>query len=111
MQMYFVIALIFATLVAIFAVQNSTPVHIKFLFWEIPRISQVLVILGAAIVGALAALFISISKQVRLLWQVRQLSQENTRLKNECRRLKQNINSGFDELKESSQEKETDETR
>ena len=71
MQIYFVIALIFAAMVAVFAIQNSTPVHIQFLFWEIPSISQVLVILGAAIIGALTALSVSMSKQLRLLWQVR----------------------------------------
>lgn len=91
MQIHFIIALVFAIIVAVFAIQNSAPVDIQFLFWEVPSISQVLVILGAAIVGALIALSISISKQLRLILQVRQLSQENKRLENECLQLEQKI--------------------
>lgn len=102
MQIYFVVALVFAVLVAIFAIQNSTPVHIKFLFWEIKRISQVLVILGAAAVGALAVLFMGTGKQIRLIWQIRQLTQQNARLREECQQLRQknlaNLNSSGEQL-------------
>jgi len=107
MQIYFVFALIFAVLVAIFAIQNSTPVHIQFLFWEIKRISQVLVILGAAAIGALTVLFLGISKQVRLIWQVRQLTQENARLKDECNELKQKIPAQTDTAEEAAPVKNT----
>ncbi len=93
MQIYFVIALIFAVLVAIFAIQNSAPVHVQFLFWEIQRISQVLVILGAAAIGALIVLFMGAGKQIKLIWQVRQLTQQNNQLKNEQQKLKQQLNT------------------
>jgi len=97
MQIYFVIALIFAVLVAIFAIQNSAPVHVQFLFWEIQRISQVLVILGAAAIGALIVLFMGTGKQIKLIWQVRQLTQQNNQLKNEHQKLKQQLNTTTDQ--------------
>ncbi|MTI85217.1 MAG: LapA family protein [Firmicutes bacterium] len=97
MQIYFVIALIFAVLVAIFAIQNSAPVHVQFLFWEIQRISQVLVILGAAAIGALIVLFMGAGKQIKLIWQVRQLTQQYNQLKNEHQKLKQQLNTTTDQ--------------
>lgn len=96
MQIYFVAALVFAVLVAILAIQNSTPVNIQFFWWEIEQISQVLVILGSAAVGALAVLFTGLGKQVRLLWQVRQLTQQNARLKEENEELKRKISPPSD---------------
>jgi len=103
MQIYFVMALIFAVLVAIFAIQNSTPVHVQFLFWEIQRISQVLVILGAAAIGALIVLFMGAGKQIRLIWQVRQLTQQNSQLKNEHQQLKQQLNATPDQAMDAIQ--------
>ena len=57
MQGYLVSALIFALLVAIFAIQNTTVVVINFLMWEF-HTSLVLVILGSALLGALLYFFI-----------------------------------------------------
>lgn len=106
MQIYFVIALVFAVLVAVFAIQNSTPVEIHFLIWEIKRISQVLVILGASAVGALTVLFLGLGKQIRLVWQVRQLGQQNIQLKEECKQLKEQLNAGSEQLSEEKQDRD-----
>lgn len=43
----------FALVVAVFAVDNAGPVPIRFLWWTAPAVSLSLVILGAALLGAL----------------------------------------------------------
>ncbi|MCL8207651.1 MAG: LapA family protein [Actinomycetia bacterium] len=43
----------FALVVAVFAVQNAGPVPIRFLWWTAPGVSLAVVILGAALFGAL----------------------------------------------------------
>ncbi|MCL6563850.1 MAG: lipopolysaccharide assembly protein LapA domain-containing protein [Firmicutes bacterium] len=50
-----VFALLWALLVAIFAVQNSNPVPISFLFWRVPSISEALIILLSVLLGAVLA--------------------------------------------------------
>ena len=49
--LYIMGILIFAILVAIFAVQNAGPVAIKFFFWAVPEIPLVLVIFGTVLCG------------------------------------------------------------
>jgi len=66
MQFYLVIALLFAMLVSLFAVQNAVQVDILFLFWRIESISLVVVILGSAFIGACVAGLIGFVNQLRL---------------------------------------------
>jgi len=80
LQVYLVGALIFALLVAVFAIQNSTTVDIRFLFWSFERISIVLVVLGSAVAGALFMLLISLVRQVRMVRRVRELRIDNQKL-------------------------------
>ncbi|HHV35099.1 MAG TPA: LapA family protein [Syntrophomonadaceae bacterium] len=49
--LYIMGILIFAILIAIFAVQNAGPVAIKFFFWGVPEIPLVLVIFGTVLCG------------------------------------------------------------
>lgn len=46
-----IVGLVFAILVAIFALENNRPLTIKFLFWTFPRISEALVIIGSVLLG------------------------------------------------------------
>ena len=62
MQINIIVFLIFAVLVAAFAVQNTMPVVVKFLLWE-ANLSLVLVILGSVAVGAILLFTINIVKQ------------------------------------------------
>lgn len=48
--------LLFALVVAVFAIQNAEPVRIAFLWWTIPRFPEALVILGSVLLGAMGAL-------------------------------------------------------
>ncbi len=53
-----VFAVIVALVVAIFASQNSEPVHLQFLWWRIPAVSEVLVILLSVLLGVLLAVLV-----------------------------------------------------
>lgn len=47
-----IVGLLFAILVAVFALQNNRPFAIRFLFWTFPRLSEALVIIGSVLLGA-----------------------------------------------------------
>lgn len=64
-----VVALAFAFLIAMFAVQNSTIVTVNLLMWNIEA-SLVLVILGTAIGGFLSALMLQLFVQLKLRYQL-----------------------------------------
>ncbi len=51
MQYYVLCVLVFALLIAVFAVQNAGPVSIKLFFWTIPEAPLVLVILITVLCG------------------------------------------------------------
>ena len=55
MSWKFVLSLLFALVVAVFAIQNAAAVDVQFLKWEV-SISQALIVLIAAIIGALIVL-------------------------------------------------------
>jgi uncharacterized integral membrane protein len=65
MQLRFVVSLIFAILVALFAIVNSGVVIINFLFAEYP-VSQALVILISATLGAIIVMLLGAVKQYKL---------------------------------------------
>ncbi|MDA8229634.1 MAG: lipopolysaccharide assembly protein LapA domain-containing protein [Desulfitobacterium hafniense] len=60
-----IISLLFALLISIFALQNAAPVTIKF-FWLLTEVPLVLVILGAALAGALIVFLLAIWREFRL---------------------------------------------
>lgn len=90
MQTKFVISMLFAILVATFALQNANPVNIKVLFTEF-SVSQALVILGSAVLGAIIVLLLGLIKQMKLNKQIKNLTKEVTALQEENDSLKQNI--------------------
>jgi uncharacterized integral membrane protein len=79
-RFYLILGLLFALLVAVFAVQNATLVDIRFLGWEFKNISLALVVLGAAAGGALMVFILSLGREVRHAWRMRELSSHNLRL-------------------------------
>ena len=56
-----VIAILFASIIVIFSVQNVEVTDIKFLFWKL-SLSRVLIILGSFAVGVIVGLLASIRK-------------------------------------------------
>lgn len=89
MQIYSLLAIFFALLVAIFAVQNAVAVNINFLTWQFSGISLVLVILGSAAFGALVVFLLGLVRQVRVSREIRKLRNENHRLAGDLARLEQ----------------------
>lgn len=82
MQLLLVAALIFASIVAVFALQNAQTVPIRFFAWE-RETSVAVIALGAAIVGALAAVLAGLIRQVALGLRHRQLKAELGRVQGE----------------------------
>lgn len=87
MDWKFVLALVFALLVAVFAIQNAGAVDINFLTMEL-SISQALVILISAVFGALTVLLLSLVRWLRSqsklktsVKTINTLEQENKELK------------------------------
>ncbi|MTI81053.1 MAG: DUF1049 domain-containing protein [Firmicutes bacterium] len=101
MQIYFVLGMVFALIVAIFAVQNATAVDLSFLGWSFPDISLVLVILTSVAGGALITVLFGLPRQIRTMMRVRELTAENQRLNNEMKK----VNN--EDEKTNNQESET----
>ncbi|MFQ5882913.1 MAG: lipopolysaccharide assembly LapA domain-containing protein [Candidatus Methylomirabilales bacterium] len=70
-QLYLILALLLATLVAIFAIQNADRVTVRFLVWTF-QTSLVIVILISAGVGALLAALVSLPQSLKMRRQLRQ---------------------------------------
>jgi len=77
-----VVALLFAVLVAIFAVQNAQPVSIRFMAWEQETTTAVVVVFAAA-VGALAAGCFGFVRQIRMALRLRSAQGQAARLEGE----------------------------
>lgn len=75
MQIFLIAALVFSLLVAVFAVQNAVQVTVGFLFWNF-QTSLVLVILSAAIVGALIIFSVAMFRQFNLTRKIREYEQK-----------------------------------
>lgn len=73
--------LVFVFLVALFALQNAEAVAIRFFFWQFPRVSLALVILGSLLAGALLAFLFGLRRQLRLARQLRACLRENEDLR------------------------------
>ena len=89
---YLLFTLIISIIVAVFAVQNAADVTVGFLMWTV-QTSLVVVILGAALLGALAMGFFTLMLKAKhylynksLKFEIDQLKKENAKLKEEKER-------------------------
>jgi len=85
-----VLALLFALLVAIFAVQNAMLVLVGFLHWEF-EISLALVILGSTAAGALVVFLLGLVQQVGRGMKIREYRNRILRLETELGTLQQEM--------------------
>ncbi|NLG86453.1 MAG: DUF1049 domain-containing protein [Firmicutes bacterium] len=83
-----VLALICALLVAVFAVQNAKPVAVAFLVWRF-EVSLVLIILGAAALGAVAVFLLGTLRLVQQSRSIREATQRVQQLESELERCKE----------------------
>lgn len=91
MSWKFILSLIFALIVALFAIQNAASVDVDFLFWHI-SVSQALVILLSAFFGAIITKLLSLLKHIESKnilknekIKITALEQENEMLKNKLK--------------------------
>lgn len=87
MDWKFVVALIFALIVAIFAIQNAGVVEVSFLTFEL-SMSMALVILISAVFGALVALMLSLIRWFRAKTKEKNASKTINKLEQENKQLK-----------------------
>lgn len=80
-QLYLVLGILFALIVAIFAVQNTEKVVIYFLFWQMQEASKVIIILVSAAFGALAMFFLGFMWSYKKIKRIRQMEAEIVDLK------------------------------
>jgi len=85
MQLLLIFALVFALGVAIFAVQNATPVEISFLFYKFEDISLVVVILASVLTGALIVFLLSLVKQISFIRKIHTLEKRSEMLEKELK--------------------------
>ena len=71
-QAYFIAGLILGLAIAVFALQNTTAVEVKFLAWQVTG-SLAVVVLGSAAAGSLVALLFGIPEIVMARWRMRNL--------------------------------------
>jgi len=105
MQLYLISALVFSILVALFAVQNTEEVVVKFITFQF-RIPLVLVILGSAAVGALALYFLSLLKQFDFWLKVRHLNSRKKELERQVKELEKKADFVGAEADKPSEKKE-----
>lgn len=86
MQLTIVISLIFAVIIAFFAVQNAGVVVINLLWYKI-SMSQAVVILCSALIGVLIMLPFDAVRAIKHRFKLKELSSENKRLKEELKKI------------------------
>lgn len=95
MQGYLIGALVFILGVAIFVFQNTAEVTVHFLSWTSPRVSLAVVVLIAALSGAVITFLIDSFRQFKIARKIKELTQENRKLQKQIKSL-----SGGDNDKE-----------
>jgi len=78
-QWLLILGLIFALIIAVFAVINVDPVQVNLLF-DMVQVPLILLILGCALVGGLIVGFYGIYRQYRLQRQIKSLQAQVTEL-------------------------------
>ena len=83
-QFFFILGLIVAVLLMVFAMFNAAPVEINLLFTTF-KASQALVVILSAALGAIVAAFLNIMKIFKLSSDVKSLQKENEKLRNQIK--------------------------
>ncbi len=105
MQIYLVTALLFALIVAIFAVQNTYTVDIIFIAWKLKEIPLILVIIGSTLIGAIVVFLLGMFKQLGTYKQLMDYRKANKKLLNENEKLQETL----DAIKQEFYEEVSDE--
>lgn len=63
MKLKLIIAIIFATVIVVFSIQNVEVTDVKFLFWKL-SISRVLIILGSFVFGVMVGVLVTMKRKL-----------------------------------------------
>ena len=75
-QVIVLLALAFSILIAIFAVQNTTPVAVQFLSFRAESVAVSVLVLISAALGASAILLLGAAREVSIRWRHRAVAQQ-----------------------------------
>src|SRR5437879_6633752 len=75
-QLIVFLALAFSIVIALFAVQNTTPVAVSFLTFRAETVAVSVLVLISAALGAAAMLLLGIAREVGLRWSHRATAQQ-----------------------------------
>jgi uncharacterized integral membrane protein len=89
MQLISIVAMLFAILAVIFALQNNVPVTVTLMMWHFDS-SLAIVLLLALAIGAVIVALVSTPSTLRRQWEIRRLNQKVSDLEVEIRGYKYN---------------------
>lgn len=101
MQIFVFLALFIAVIAVIFALQNTLPVTISFLFWQFHG-SLALVLLVALAVGAVISFLASLPTLLRGQWSMRKLRKQAAELESNLNDHKQRLEEAQNRLQAQS---------
>lgn len=87
---YLFFTLFISVIVAIFAVQNAVSVSLNFALWTI-QTSLVIVILGSALLGAIATLFFTLMMKAKHYLQDKKVREEMNNLQKDNTKLREEV--------------------
>lgn len=103
-----ILLLLFALFIAIFSIQNASPVLIRLLFWDF-EIYLVLIVLGAIVFGAILMALVTSLSSFRLNKEIRMEKKEKEELLNEVEELKVLLAKYREETPASAEEEKVNE--
>lgn len=98
MERGFVFSLIFAAIVAIFALNNADKVLIDFLFTKV-EISQAIIIFASAILGAVTVSILSIVKNIKFRKEIKELNKKISSIEEQRKNLELLLEERGNEIK------------
>ena len=87
LQLMLVAALVFAVGIAVFAVQNTTPVPVQFLGWRADAVAASVLVLVSAALGAAVTLLFGAAREVKLRLRLRSQGHELSTSRDRVREL------------------------
>ena len=105
MQVWFIVSLIFSLIIAVFAALNSNVVTISLLFANY-ELSQSLVIILSAVIGAVIAIFLGLFNKIKTSLKIRDLNNEIKSSKAKIAELNDIISKNSTTTSEDIKEKE-----
>lgn len=110
MQLGFVLSLVFAVIIAVFAVLNSDVVTIQLLFKKV-ELSQSVIILGSAALGAIIAVLFGIFKRFKTSLKIRELKGQIKELENNLEKIQKEHQTLLETTSQAATETINNETK